>query len=705
MTLPVRYTTSIPLRVLIFLSMVAAAHPSPAQEAGTPLSFLDFAKHQAAEMRAADQAPTTLAEWNKRRAKLRQRLQAAWGEFPTEKCPLEPRILGTLQRDGYRVEKVVFQTMPGVWMTANAYVPEGEGKFPAVLCVHGHWSGAKQDPVVQSRCIGLAKLGFFVLVVDAFGAGERGLGKALGEYHGEMVGATLFPVGMTLCGLQVYENTRAVDYLLTRPEIDGKRLGITGASGGGNQTMYAGAWDERFSAVVPVCSVGNYQAYLGAACCMCEVVPGGLAFTEEWGVLALVAPRGLRVINATRDARQFSVPEAKKSLAVTASVFDLYEKKDNLDHAVFESGHDYNQAMRESMYGWMTRFLKGTGDGSPIPEPEIQTEDPETLRCFPGDSRPDDFMTIPKFAAREARKVLKRHATPADADAWRKQKAAMLQGLKRCLFGGDPPRAESKALISADVDSESQTITFAPEPGLELVARRAVSESPPERLAIVLDLDGGEKAAASRLAVALREEGWNVLTLDLRATGKLAQPNDRIRRAVDHNTAEWALWLGRSLLGQWVVDVRRLLDALTEQDGRLPKELLVAGTGPAGLVAISAAALDSRITDVAALDTLASYVTEEPYEAGRLGILVPGILREVGDVGHLASLVAPRRLVIAGGVAGSGTRLDLGALDEAFSFTRRAYEFEEAAEALRVVEGLEGRGELLSHPTAPGVAP
>ena len=193
-----------------------------------------------------------------------------------------------------------------------------------MLCVHGHWRGAKQDPVVQARCIGLAKLGFFVLAVDAFGAGERGLGKALGEYHGEMVAATLLPVGLPLCGLQVYENMRAVDYLLTRPEVDGRRIGITGASGGGNQTMYAGAWDERFAAVVPVCSVGNYQAYLGAACCMCEVVPGALRFTEEWGVLALTAPRALMVVNATRDAVQFSVAEARKSLAVAQPVFALY---------------------------------------------------------------------------------------------------------------------------------------------------------------------------------------------------------------------------------------------------------------------------------------------------------------------------------------------------------------------------------------------
>ncbi|MFM7870006.1 MAG: prolyl oligopeptidase family serine peptidase, partial [Planctomycetaceae bacterium] len=101
----------------------------------------------------------------------------------------------------------------------------------------------------------------FVLAVDAFGAGERAIGKQLGEYHGEMTAATLFPVGRPLSGIQVYENGRAVDYLISRPEVDAQRIGITGASGGGNQSMYAGAWDERFKAVAPVCSVGTYQAY------------------------------------------------------------------------------------------------------------------------------------------------------------------------------------------------------------------------------------------------------------------------------------------------------------------------------------------------------------------------------------------------------------------------------------------------------------
>ena len=139
---------------------------------------------------------------------------------------------------------------------------------------------------------------------------------------------------------------------------------------------------------------------------MCEVVPGALTFTEEWAVLGLVAPRALMVVNATKDAIQFSVGEAKKSLALTGPIYKLFGKPDNLRHAIFEWPHDYNKAMREAMYGWMTLHLKGEGNGDPIPEPEIKTENPEDLRCYPGDTRPKDFVTIPKFAAREGKKLL-----------------------------------------------------------------------------------------------------------------------------------------------------------------------------------------------------------------------------------------------------------------------------------------------------------
>ena len=142
--------------ILIFLFALA----TPAAEEA-PNAFLQFVKERAVALRAMERTPETLAEWQTQRAVIRKKLLRAWGGFPEEECELKPRILGTEKREGYRVERIIFQTLPGVWMTANAYVPDGPGQRPAVLCVHGHWSGAKQDRKVQARCIGLAKLGFF----------------------------------------------------------------------------------------------------------------------------------------------------------------------------------------------------------------------------------------------------------------------------------------------------------------------------------------------------------------------------------------------------------------------------------------------------------------------------------------------------------------------------------------------------------------
>jgi sugar lactone lactonase YvrE/dienelactone hydrolase len=533
--------------------------------------------------------------------------------------------------------------------------------------VHGHWKGAKQDPVVQSRCIGAAKLGFVVLCVDAFGAGERGVGTALGEYHGDMTAATLLPLGLPLSGLQVYENMRAVDYLETRPEVDRDRIGITGASGGGNQTMYAGAWDKRFKCVVPVCSVGTYQSYLGQACCMCEVVPGALRFTEEWAVLALTAPRALMVVNATKDAIQFSVGEAKKSLALTAPVYKLLGKPDNLRHAIFDGPHDYSKAMREAMYGFMTLHLKGEGNGDPIPEPAIKTENPEDLRCYPGDTRPKDFMTIPKFAAREGKRVLAAKGPEAPGE-WEKHSGELKEILTNKVFGNS--LQEKARPAGAGVHQMTWHFYFHSEPGIEIRGSGEIFAGG-RPIVVILSLDGVDNARSSTVAAELFNARWPIVSIDLRATGSRVWAHDRVGRAPDHNSAEWALWVGRPLLGQWVHDVRRLLDWLIA-DGK-PAAFVVLGDGPAGLVALCAAAMDKRITQVVALNTLASFITDEPYTNQRLGTLAPGILRDVGDVGHLAALCAPKRVVIAGGVSGGGKMLTPGELATAYEPATRAF--------------------------------
>src|SRR5262245_4665836 len=168
-----------------------------------PEAFNAFIRKQAEQLRAGDKSPATRNEWEQRRKELRERMFAAMGSFPEKPSALEPRIIDSRKRDGYRIEKLIFQSRPDVWVTASAYVPElKEGqKAPAVLVVHGHWPWARRDPVVQARCLGLVKLGFFVLAVDAFGAGERYTAPARGTYHGALYGATLWPTGQTLLGL------------------------------------------------------------------------------------------------------------------------------------------------------------------------------------------------------------------------------------------------------------------------------------------------------------------------------------------------------------------------------------------------------------------------------------------------------------------------------------------------------------------------
>lgn len=664
----------------------------PAQEAPKPeQQFLAFIKSQASALRANDQPPANAAEWQQRRTKLRDNLLKAWGGFPETPCELAPRKLGEIQRDGYRVEKLIFQTRPGIWMTANAYVPDKAKteKVPAILHVHGHWAGAKQDRVVQSRCIGSVKHGFFVLAVDAMGAGERGIGEKLGEYHGEMTGATLFPIGLPLSGLQVYENMRAVDYLQTRPEVDGMHIGITGASGGGNQTMYAGAFDERFGCVVPTCSVGTYDSYLGAACCMCEVVPGAVRFTEEGDVLGLAAGRGAMITSATRDAFQFSVGEAKKTFARVESLAKLLGKPDGVKHTIIESGHDYNQAMREAMYGWMTRHLKGTGDGSPLPDPEIKTEEPESLRCFPGDSRPDDYMTIPRFAGAEARRLLENRKAPESLDAWKTEKAARLKALDAALggTGANAPKATPGVELT---EGETFILSFVSEPGITLtVTMRGVPETPQppkiNRLAVLLDLEqSADKTMGSEQANKLLKEGWAVAVPELRATGRFAVPGDKIGHAPDHNSAEWSLWIGRPLLGQWTWDVRRALDVMSARLAKLPSEVMVVGNGTAGPIALCSAALDERITHAVTVNSLASYVTDEPYRNQRLGLMVPGILRDVGDISHFAALIVPRRVTIVGGVTGSGQTIHGDDLVKQFRVTQEIFGKQSAMKNFRV---------------------
>jgi dienelactone hydrolase len=648
-------------------------------------------------------SPATARGWEARLGKVREGLTRSFGRMPEVVCPLEPEILGTVARAGYAIERLTFQSRPGVRVTANLYRPEPVDKpCPAVLSVHGHWAWARIDPHVQPRCIALAKLGYVVLCVDAFGSGERAIEPGPGTYHGGLTGASLLPAGTPLIGLQVNDNRRAVDYLISRPEVDPGRLAVTGASGGGNQTLYAGATDDRLKAVIPVCGIGTYDSYLKTACCMCEVNNGGAVYATTADLLAMVAPRALLVISAKNDALQFSVAEAAKSVAQARERFRLLGQDAKIRHLTVDSGHDYNAPMREAMYGWVEKWLSNRGDGGPIKEPELQLEDVATLRCYPdGRSRPKTVVTIPEFAFNEGtRRLAALPKAPDHKERWNAEAERLRTGLTNQVLGGFPPRGplqiealKSQAGASFRITTETgiratgdATLPTGRAAGTAIIVAPG-SNSPQTRDGIAKDLSG--QWLASGFAT------FHVSDSRL-TSGDMARIAP-VAGVADHNPAEWGLWVNRPLLGQWTWDIIRWLDFLDERSAAPPgrggemwrpaRPYVLIGIGAMSLPVLLAGGLDVRVAGVYCDSALVSFVGRDarPWLGVPMGLLAPGIL-DLADVGQLAALLAPRPLVLSGAVEPTGGPASLERIRSAFDFTRRVYGLFAAGALLKLGE-------------------
>ncbi len=231
--------------------------------------------------------------------------------------------------------------------------------------------------------------------------------------------------------------------------------------------------------------------------------------------------RALMVINATKDAFQFSVGEAKKSLQRTQAIFKLHDKGEKLAHVPFESPHAYNQAMREAMYGWMTRWLKGEGEGKPISEPTHAVEKPEDLACWPDGKRPATFLFPPTFAVREVHRLLNGFTTGKldHAEAWEAKAGLMRTHLEEVLNLPNAGKVAEKLGKSVMKDRVRDTpLTLTVEEGLDIDVhiRFRIGRYGRAPACLLLHLDGKTKALEHPLASALLDKGWAIYAPDLR---------------------------------------------------------------------------------------------------------------------------------------------------------------------------------------------
>lgn len=331
------------------------------------------------ELRIKDLAARTAAksrEDHRQRVQTdRDRLLKCLGLYPLPpRTQLEPKITGILQFPGYRLEKIAYRSRPGVPVTAHLYLPEGNGPFPVVLNPHGHWEFKKSSQVVQARGISLALQGFAALVVDSPGVSwdgnEQNERAGMGPHDDPFL-----CMGAPATGVYVWDLMRGLDYLETRPDVDAKRVGITGASGGGTAAMYAFAIDERISAAVPVCSAASMEDMPHNGC-LCNHVPGVANLGDRSDILGLRAPAPLMLIGAAEDP-EFPIEGMRRTYEKLKSIYKPYREEGKVRLELFEGKHDYNRRMREAMLAFFREHLMGERARPYVPESRPLTDGAE----------------------------------------------------------------------------------------------------------------------------------------------------------------------------------------------------------------------------------------------------------------------------------------------------------------------------------------
>jgi dienelactone hydrolase len=338
------------------------------------------------------------SEWINRAGQLRRQILVSAGLWPLEKRdPIRANIFGKIDRGAYTIEKVYFESLAGFYVTGNLYRPKNpQGKVPAILSPHGHWSYGRFEntPVasIPARAAGLARLGMVVFTYDMVGYGDSSrISHRFAEGHREGFDSnTLWSVN--LLGLQLWNSIRSLDFLQSLPEVDVERIGCTGESGGGTQTFLLAAVDDRVKVAAPVNMISAHMQ--GGS--LCENAPNLRIDTNNIELAALIAPRPLLMVSATGDWTANTLTVEYPAMKTIYRLFDA----ENHVHAVrMDAPHNYNKASREAVYGWFAHYFLGKRDTTPISEESFSVAPLSDLMVFYGKSRPEGEIDENTLAA------------------------------------------------------------------------------------------------------------------------------------------------------------------------------------------------------------------------------------------------------------------------------------------------------------------
>lgn len=630
-----------------------AAAPAPSSQKSKPLNrfprmvqeyFVRRVREQEAKSIQRLDALKTKADAEEYVRSVQKRIREAFGPNP-ERTPLNARVTKTTERDTYTIENIIFESRPGFLVTANLYLPKGiKQPAPGVVGTCGHSHNGKAETAYQSFSQGLARKGYVVLIYDPIGQGERI------QYSGEDLKSTVgvgvrehlqsgnqqFLVGENLSMWRAWDGIRALDYLLTRKEVDPQRVGVTGNSGGGTMTTWLCGVEPRWSMAAPSCFVTtfrrNMENELPADTEQCP--PKVLALElDHADFLAAQAPKPVRILSKERD--YFDVRGAREAYLRLKRLYKLLGKEENVSHFVGPTYHGYSQENREAMYEW---FNQATGISDQSKEPELTIEKDETLWCTPKGSVADLGSTaIHQFTAQRSRELAKDRKTKSCAAL----QSAIAETLRLKHVEGTPDYRILRNRGGKNYPLKySITYAIETEPGIQAIVNRVSNERlysrPPQNAGKKATLyvshvsSDAELQEETLLKKASKEKDRTLYTCDIRGVGEsmpdTTNPNSFYTAyGSDYFYAAHSVMLDEPYLGQKTFDVLRVLEWL-KANGHTDIHLI--GRGWGALPATFAGLFSPQVKQVTLKNALTSFseIAETEHYDWPLSTLVPNVL-------------------------------------------------------------------------------
>jgi len=635
-------------------------------------------------------------DWKQRQRQVQQTLHDIVGPFP-ERTPLNAKVTGVVTKEGYRVEKIVFESMPGYLVTAALFVPSNlTEKRPAILNVIGHSTASFRRDIYQVVILNLVKKGFIVLAMDPYGQGERidyfdvekgrsTVGGSTGIHS--YIGNQMFLTGVSPGRYFVWDGIRAIDYLQTREEVDPERIGLTGLSGGGTQTSYISIFDDRVKAAAPSCYITGFRRLLesigpqDAEQNFYHAVARRLTHAD---FLEVRAPRPTLIVATTRDF--FSIQGARETYVEVKKAYTALGREDHLLLSEDDYEHGFTAKNREATYAFFQRFLDLPGDST---DQSVETLSADEQNVTPTGQLATSFKGRTLFDVHKV--TVDRLATDLDASRGRmnrhlrqvRARAKTLSGFRaterasEVVYRGRyqrPGYTVERLALSGEGDTVIPLLAFVPE------------GAGPHPATLWLHPDG--KAADAAPGGAIEQcvrRGRLVLAPDVLGVGETRNTVVNYPSAAHYG----AILIGRSLPGLQAGDILRVVKYARQRGDVNPQDILTLARGTLCPALLHAGAFDSDIRAIVLDRPLLSYYLLAAHRLYKYDMhaTVAGALTAY-DLPDLMASCAPRRLVVVDPVDHLSNSAAPALIDEQYAFPRSVYRAGNAPANLVLVESL-----------------